>query len=153
MKKMQGMQKKLAYIEQKYKHDPERLRKEKAELISKHGMPGLGGCLPLFAQLPIFFALSRVLTNSLELYKAPFLWVCDLSAPDPYYILPIVIALSMIFQGLSSGEGKQQFISLAMALVFGAFSARFSAGLCLYIIVGTLFFAIQTFLQEKMKKA
>ena len=68
MEKRKEFDKKLRHLQQKYKHDSQALSREKAELIRKNGMPGLGGCLPLFLQLPIFLALARVLSSSIELY-------------------------------------------------------------------------------------
>lgn len=150
MKKYAEMQKKLNYIQQRYKDDPDTLARERAELMSKHGMAGIGGCLPKLIQLPIFFALSRVLSSSIELYQAPFiLWIKDLSAPDPLYILPLLIVIAMLFQS-SAVEPKQRFMMIAVALVFGAVTVNFSAGLCLYILVGILLMNIQTFIQQKL---
>jgi YidC/Oxa1 family membrane protein insertase len=60
-------QKKLAYIEQKYKNDPDKLAQERAEFLRKHGLPGLGSCLPMFLQMPVFFALNRVLSSAPEI--------------------------------------------------------------------------------------
>ena len=149
MKKYTEFQKKLAYLQQRYKDDPDTLARERAELLSKHGMPGIGGCLPKLLQLPIFFALSRVLSSSIELYQAPFiLWIKDLSAPDPLYILPILIVLAMLFQSTAT-EPKQRFMMIAVALIFGAISVNFSAGLCLYILGGIVLMNIQTFVQQK----
>jgi len=151
MKKYAEFQKKLDYIKKKYKDDPDTLSREQAALITKNGM-GLGGCLPKLLQLPIFFALSRVLSNSIQLYQAPFLWIKDLSSKDPYYILPIAIAISMIIQSTAT-DPKQRFTMMAVALVFGAFAANFSAGLCLYILVGIILMNIQTYVQQKFNWA
>jgi YidC/Oxa1 family membrane protein insertase len=152
MKKYTEFQKKLEYIKKKYKDDPDTLSREQAALITKHGMPGLGGCLPKLLQLPIFFALSRVLSNSIQLYQAPFLWIKDLSSKDPYYILPIAIVISMIIQSTAT-DPKQRFTMMAVALVFGAVAANFSAGLCLYILVGIILMNIQTYVQQKFNWA
>lgn len=146
-KKYTEFQKKLEYIGKKYKDDPDTLARERAELISKHGLP-MGGCLPKLLQLPIFFALNRVLSNSIQLYQAPFLWIKDLSAKDPYYILPIAVMISMILQS-SAGDPKQRFTMLAMALIVGAFVSNFSAGLCLFILVGMVLMNMQTYVQKK----
>jgi len=150
MKQRVEFQKKLDYIQKKYKHDKVTLARERAELIKKHGMPGLGGCLPLFLQLPIFFALTRVLGSSVELYNAPFLWIPDLSAKDPYYILPILIAGCMLIQAATT-DPKQRTTILVMALVFGAISSSFSAGLALYIFSSVLLGLLQTFLIKRFK--
>jgi len=152
MKKYADFQKKLAYIQQRYKHDPEALARERTELVSKHGLSGMGGCLPKLLQLPIFFALNRVLSSSIELYKAPFLWMKDLSAKDPYYIFPLLIVGFMIAQA-TSGDPKQRFMVIGVALVFGAAAANFSAGLSLYIFIGVLLNGIQMFLQNKFNWA
>lgn len=152
MKKDADVQKKLAYIQQRYKNDPEALARERTELINKYGVPGVGGCLPKLLQLPIFFALSRVLSSSIELYHAPFLWIKDLSATDPYFILPLLIMILMIFAATPT-DPKQRFMMIAVALVFGAFAVNFSAGLCLYILVGVLLTGLQNVMQQRMNWA
>lgn len=143
MRQRTQMQKKLAYIKQKYKNDSQTLAREQAELIRKHGMPGLGSCLPLFLQIPIFFALSRVLAGSIELYQAPMLWISDLSAKDPYYIFPILVTGGMLAQA-ATADSQQRMSIVAMALVFGAITASLSSGLALYISVSTLLGVAQT---------
>jgi len=143
MRQQAEVQKKLAYLQQRYKDDPDKLNHERTELIRKHGMPGLGGCLPLLLQLPLFIALSRVLYSSIELYKAPMLWIPDLSASDPYYILPIGVTLSMLMQA-ATVDAKQRLSVIAMALVFGALTVNFASGLALYIFVSTLLTVVQT---------
>jgi len=155
MKKQAEFQKKLAYIQQKYKHDRQQLAKEQSELIRKHGMPGMAGCLPMLLQLPIFYVLSRVLQCSIELYKAPFiLWINDLSAPDPYYVLPILITVSMLFQPQpTSSDIKTRLPMIGLALVFGGISSTFSAGLTLYIFSSTILNVGQSWIQRLFKKA
>ena len=143
LKKRADYQKKLAYIQQKYKHDPEQLKHERDELVRKHGMPGLAGCLPLLLQLPIFLALQKILSSSIELYQAPFLWIPDLSAADPYYILPLFVTIAM-FANTLWAEPSQRLSMLAMGLVLGAFAVNFAAGLALYLVVNTLLQSAQT---------
>lgn len=145
MKQQKEIQKKLAYIQQKYKDNPQLLAHERNELIRKHGVSaiGLGGCLPILVQIPIFVALSRLLNSSFELYQAPMLWIPDLSARDPWYVLPIIIMLSMLASAFNADD-KQKLSIIAVALLFGAFTANFAAGLALYIAVNTLFGVIQT---------
>jgi len=150
-KKQNEMQKKMKYLEQKYKHDRETLARAKGEVIRKHGMPGLGACLPLLLQLPIFFALSRVLSSSIEFYQAPFfLWITDLSAKDPYYVLPVCMTITMLLQA-SVAEKSHRVIFIVMALAFGAFTANLAAGLALYIMISVLLGVLQTMVQRKMK--
>ena len=152
MKKTTDMQRKLKYLEQKHKNDPERLMREKAELIKKQGLPSIGGCLPMLVQIPIFFALSRVLSGSIELYEAPFLWIPDLSASDPYYILPALILVAMLLQAFTS-DPKQRYMMIAMAFVFGAFASNFASGLVLYISASTIIGVLQTTIQKQFKAA
>lgn len=147
-------QKKLDYIKHRYKDDPARIKQEQAELISKHGFPGLAGCLPLLLQIPVFWILSRVLSSSIDLYKASFLWIPDLASKDPWYILPILITVSMVGMMLTTPSRQKmqattQLSSLAMALFFGAMSTTCSAGLALYIFVSTLLGVIQAMFTKR----
>jgi YidC/Oxa1 family membrane protein insertase len=155
MKKRAEFDKKLKYIQQKYKDDREALARERAELIKKHGMPGLSGCLPLVLQLPIFIALSRVLSSSIELYKAPFLWIPDLSARDPYYIIAILTALTMASQAITmaGADAKQRVSTLVMALIIGAVTTSLASGLALYIFMFTFLGVIQTPILKLFKRS
>lgn len=131
------IQKGLQYIQQKYKNDPEGRAKAQADFMRKHGM-GLAGCLPMFLQIPIFFGLSSVLSTSVQMYKTPFLWMNDLSAPDPYYILPLLVIVGMLSSAFTAGDAKQRMPIIAMAFMFGAISSSMSAGLVMYIALSTL---------------
>jgi YidC/Oxa1 family membrane protein insertase len=143
-------QRELAFIEQRFAGNPERLLAERTALIKKNGLPGFGCLLPLLIQLPIFFALSRVLSSSFELYQAPMLWIPDLSLRDPYYILPVLIVFVMLLQDMS-GDPQQRMSKIVMAFVFGALTATFSAGLALYIFMSRLFSVIQAKLMKAFK--
>jgi YidC/Oxa1 family membrane protein insertase len=103
----------------------------------------------LLLQIPIFFALSRVLSSSIYLYHASFLWIPDLAAKDPWYILPLLTTLSMIAMMRSTGDSKQQLSSIAMAMIVGAVSTSLSSGLALYIFVGTFLGVVQSFIQKR----
>ncbi|MCX5922273.1 MAG: membrane protein insertase YidC [Candidatus Dependentiae bacterium] len=156
MQKRADFDKKLRHIQQKYKNEPDMLAQERAALIQKHGMPGLSGCLPLLLQVPIFIALSRVLSSAIELYQAPFIgWIHDLSVRDPYFVLPIVTALGMIFQTAQKpgNDPKQQLSTVVMALVIGAVTANLAAGLALYICMFTWLGIAQTKLLAKFKRS
>jgi len=143
MKQRGELEKKLNYIQQKYKHDRARLEQERAEFIRKHGIPGMGGCLPMLLQLPIFVALNSVLSVALELHQAPFLWIPDLSAADPYYILPAILVGGMLLQSLTVDQ-KNRFSMVATAVIFGAFSVNFASGLILYIAANSVLSVAQT---------
>ena len=82
-------------IQDRYKDNPEKLQKEMMKLYREHGFNPLAGCLPMLLPWPVLIALFFVFQNTIELRGVPFLWLPDLSAKDPYYILPIVLALSM----------------------------------------------------------
>jgi len=142
-KQQMEYQRQLAYIEQRFKNQPEQLLAERTELIRKHGLPGFGCLLPLLIQLPIFFALSRVLSSSFELYQAPMLWIPDLSLRDPYFILPLLITAMMLLQD-TNGNAQQKMSKTVMAVVFGVITAGFSSGLALYILAGRVFGFIQS---------
>lgn len=145
MKKQREFQKKIAYLQQKHKANPELLNEERNELMRKQGVGGMiGGCLPILLQIPVFFALNKVLSSSFELYQAPMLWIPDLSATDPYYILPVLVAIVMILNAIISSDSQQMVTGLVMALVFGAITASFSAGLALYLGTSVLAGIIQT---------
>lgn len=147
-KKQAEFQKKLTYIQQRYKDEPELLARERADLIRKYGMPGLGAMVPMLLQFPIFIALNRVLSSSIEMYKSSFLWIPDLSGYDPYYILAFLVTLSMIINALWA-EPKQRISLLAFGLVFGAIAANFSAGLALFVFINTAMTTAQTIIQGK----
>ncbi len=151
MKKGIEYQKKLDYLQSKYKHDKEALRAAQAELLRKHGVPGLASCLPLLLQMPLFIALSWVISNSIELFMAPFLWINDLSMPDPYYILPILVGLAMIFHA-PAADPKKRISSFAVAVLFAAFATTFSAGLGLYIFTSTALGVLQAQITKRFVK-
>ncbi len=144
MKDRSEMQKRMNYIQKKFKDNPQERVKAQTELMKKHGL-GLGGCVPMLMQLPIFLGLSRVLSSSILLYQAPFLWIPNLSEPDPYYILPLILALGMLFTALiTPGDIKQRLPMLLMGVMLGAFSSSWASGLVLYIAVSVVLNAVQT---------
>lgn len=144
MRMQREMQKKLTYIEQRYGNDPEKLAQERAAVARESSAAILGGCLPVLFQIPMFFALSRLLSNAIELYQAPLWWISDLSSKDPLYIFPILFALGMALSALMN-DPKQRMFNIVMALVFAAFTANLSAGLSLYICASALFSMVQTY--------
>ncbi|HEV2601694.1 MAG TPA: YidC/Oxa1 family insertase periplasmic-domain containing protein [Candidatus Babeliales bacterium] len=150
-KKNSEMQRKLRHLQQKYKDNPERLAEERMELMRKEGL-GLSGCLPLLIQIPIFIALSRLLSSAIELYQAPFFVWKDLAAPDQYYILPGLIMISMLIQATTVPDNQRMTLVVG-ALVLGAFGSNLSAGLCLYIVVSTILGVMQSFVQNRFKLA
>lgn len=155
MKKAQDFSQKLQYLKQRYKNDPEGFKLAQEELIRKHGLPGLGGCVPLLLQAPIFIGLYSALNNSIELYRAPFVfWIQDLSMPDPYYVLPLLITMSVFLGSVAGQPGKmdfkQVFTAFALALFLGAWTSSMAAGLALFIFVNAFLHFVQTKAQQAL---
>ena len=148
MRKGAEMQQKLAYLQKKYKDNQEMFEQARAELIKKHGVPGLAGCLPLLLTLPILIGLNTVLSNAIELYGAPFLWINNLYAVDPYYILPVLTGLAMLGTPMDN-DPKKSLMRYAMALMMATISCYLSAGLVLFILMNSIVAAVQTQLQRK----
>lgn len=150
MKKMQVLQPQLAKLKEKYKDDPVAMQKETMEVFKRSGVNPLSGCFPLLLQMPIFFALYSVLYNAVELVGADFAgWIHDLSAKDPYYVLPVAMAVAMFIQQkitpTTITDKMQQRIFLFMPLIFGFFMKDLPSGLSLYIFVSTLAGILQQF--------
>ena len=96
MANMRRVQPEMQWIQERYKNDRQKLSMEMMTLYKKEGVNPMGGCLPMLASFPFFIALFFVLRESLELRHAPFgLWLQDLSAPDPFFVLPVLMALLM----------------------------------------------------------
>jgi YidC/Oxa1 family membrane protein insertase len=139
--------KKMTYIKQRYKDNPERLQQEQLKLMKEGGMPGLG-CLPILLQIPIFISIRGVIASSFELYGASFLWIPDLSGQDPYYILPILVVFGMLVQAMYADK-SQRMMFFVLAIVFGALMSNFSAGLALYFVVTNVLTLVQTQVSKK----
>ncbi|HXW68551.1 MAG TPA: membrane protein insertase YidC, partial [Dissulfurispiraceae bacterium] len=142
MKKLQDIQPRMAEIKEKYKNDPQRMQREVMELYKKHKVNPMGGCLPMVLQIPVFFALYKVLLISIELRGAPFIfWIHDLSSKDPSYVLPVVMGITMVIQQKmtpSSMEPAQQKMMMIMPVVFTFMFLSFPSGLVLYWLVNNL---------------
>ena len=154
MKEMQKLQPELQRLKEKYKDDRQRLNTETMQLFKTHKVNPMGGCLPMVLQMPIYIALYKVLYNSIEIYHAPFVWFYrDLSAPDPYFILPILLGVSMVAQQKltpqTSTDPTQKQMMMIMPVMFTAFMLFLPVGLVLYIFVNTLMSVIQQYMSQK----
>ncbi|KNC11328.1 membrane protein insertase [Klebsiella sp. RIT-PI-d] len=148
MAKMRMLQPKIAAMRERLGDDKQRQSQEMMALYKAEKVNPLGGCLPLVIQMPIFLALYYMLMGSIELRHAPFaLWIHDLSAQDPYYILPILMGLTMFFiQKMSPTtvtDPMQQKIMTFMPVIFTVFFLWFPSGLVLYYIVSNTVTIIQ----------
>lgn len=153
MKRMQKLQPAINELKEKFKGDPQRMNTEMMDLYKKEKVNPLGGCLPMVVQIPVFVALYNVLGNSIELRHAPFaLWLVDLSAKDPYYILPVLMGVSMfVMQKMTptTMEPMQakimMFLPIAMMFMF----ISLPSGLVLYFTVSNLLSMAQQFYINK----
>ncbi|MCS0319713.1 membrane protein insertase YidC [Vibrio diabolicus] len=148
MAKMRMLQPKLQAMRERIGDDRQRMSQEMMELYKKEKVNPLGGCLPLILQMPIFIALYWALMESVELRHSPFFgWIHDLSAQDPYYILPLLMGASMfLIQKMSPTtvtDPMQQKIMTFMPVMFTFFFLFFPSGLVLYWLVSNIVTLIQ----------
>jgi YidC/Oxa1 family membrane protein insertase len=147
MKAMAKIQPELKTIRERYKDDAQKANQEIMRLMKESKANPLGGCLPIFLQIPVFFALYQVLGQSIELYKAPFMfWIADLSLRDPYFVFPVLMGVTMFVQQKitpSTLEPAQQKILLFMPVFLTFVMAGLPSGLTLYMFVSTLFGVLQ----------
>jgi YidC/Oxa1 family membrane protein insertase len=154
MKQMKKLQPKMQKIREKYKDDKEKMNQEIMQMYRTHKVNPVGGCLPMLLQIPVFFALYRVLYSALAIRHAPFmLWINDLSAPDRLYmgfnipylgglpVLTLLMGISMFAQQKMSpttGDPRQEKMMLMMPVVFTVFFVNFPSGLVLYWLVNNV---------------
>jgi len=153
MTKMKDLQPKMKKLQERHKNDPARLNKEMMKLYKETGANPLSGCLPLLPQMPLFFALFTVFKTTIEFRGASFVgWITDLSVPDPYYILPIIMVVTMFFQQkMTMTDPKQKMLIYVMPLFFGWLFMNFPAGLVLYWTgFNVLSFAETIFIRKKL---
>lgn len=149
MAKMRNLQPKLADLKERFGDDRQKMGQAMMELYKKEKVNPMGGCLPILLQMPIFIALYWVLLESFELRHAPFmLWINDLSVQDPYYILPLLMGVSMyIMQKMQpiapTMDPMQVKMMQWMPVIFTVFFLWFPAGLVLYWLVGNIVAIIQ----------
>jgi YidC/Oxa1 family membrane protein insertase len=151
MKSMRAMTKlkpQMEEIQRKFKDDRSRQQQEIMAMYKANKVNPLSGCLPMLLQMPIWFALYKALNVAAELYQAPFIpgWIDDLTAPDRYYVLPVMLMVMMFVQARitpTSGDSAQQkMMQYGLPLVFGVFGFFFPAGLTVYIFTNTALSAL-----------
>ena len=147
MAQMKVLGPKMEKLKQLYGDDRQKLNQAMMELYRTEKINPLGGCLPILVQIPVFIALYWVLLASIELRHAPWLgWIQDLSAPDPYFILPVIYAVSMLVQtrlNPQPADPVQAKVMMAMPIVFSVFFLFFPSGLVLYWVVQNLLSIVQ----------
>jgi YidC/Oxa1 family membrane protein insertase len=172
MRAMQTLQPQINALRSKYKSDPQRLQRETMELYRANKVNPLGGCLPMVVQIPIFYALYVALSVSVEMQNAPFicfgrlptwmpllggqdLWICDMAAQDPTYVLPLLMGASMFVQQKMQpvmGDPRQAKMMLFMPVVFTFMFLNLPSGLVLYWTLSNVFqIAQQKYMQRGAK--
>ncbi len=151
MQKIKEIAPKIKEVQAKYKGDPQRANAAVMEMYKKHNANPLGGCLPMLLQIPVFFAIYRVLLNAVELQGAPWaLWITDLSRMDTYYVLPILMGASMYYQQKLTPNNftdpLQEKVFKFLPIIFTFFFLTFPSGLVLYWFVNNLFSIGQQFI-------
>lgn len=155
-KSMQGMQQiqpKVVALQEKYKDDRERLNRELIKLYREHKVNPVGGCLPMLLQMPVFVALFNILYMTVDLRQAPFiLWITDLSAKDPYYVLPILMGISMVVQQKimpTTMDPTQAKMMMILPVFLTFIFITFPAGLVLYWLTNNILTITQQFITDR----
>ncbi|MCU7795841.1 MAG: membrane protein insertase YidC [Candidatus Thiodiazotropha sp. (ex Semelilucina semeliformis)] len=159
-KSMANMRKftpRMQALKDRYGDDKARLNQAMMEMYKKEKINPLGGCLPILVQIPVFIALYWVLLESVELRQAPWiLWISSLSEKDPYFILPLIMGVSMFVQqklNPAPPDPMQAKIMMSLPFVFTVFFAFFPAGLVLYWVVNNLVSILQQwYITQKIEK-
>ena len=162
MKAMQALAPQVNALRSRYQKDPQALQRETLALYRKHKVNPMGGCLPMVAQVPIFYALYLALSVSVELQNAAFLcfgrffgvdlWICDLAAHDPTYVLPILMGITMFVQQKltpTMGDPRQAKMMLFMPVVFTFMFLNLPSGLVLYWTVSNVLQIVQQKLMDR----
>lgn len=140
---MKKLQPKIKELQTKYGHDRTLLGQKQMELYKSHGVNPVAGCLPLLIQLPIWFAFFQMLRNSVELYDQPFYgWITDLTRPDQFFVLPILMGLSMLaqqaFTPVPADQPQMKYVMWSMPIFLTLVMLNMPSGLSLYILTNNL---------------
>jgi YidC/Oxa1 family membrane protein insertase len=153
MAKMKTVTPKMQAIRERYKSDPAKMQQATMELYKTEKINPLGGCLPIAVQMPVFIALYWVLQASVEMRGAPWVgWIQDLTAPDPFFILPVLYAISMYLtqkMNPAPADPMQAKVMLFMPLAFSVMFFFFPSGLVLYWVVNNLISMAQQYVITK----
>lgn len=158
MKAMAALAPQMKVLQTKYADDKQRQQAETMALYKQHGVNPVAGCLPILLQMPIWLALYRMLQNAGELYQQAFIpgWIDDLTATDPFHVLPVIIVVTMFLQArlqpATADSTQQKFLQYGMPLMFGVMSFVFPAGLSLYIFTNTVLSALHSIYMNKFDK-
>ena len=157
MANMRKLAPRMKSLKERYGDDRQKLNQAMMEMYKKEKINPLGGCLPIVVQIPVFISLYWVLLESVELRQAPFaLWITDMSSPDPYYILPLLMGITMLIQqklNPAPMDPIQAKVMMVLPVVFTVFFAFFPSGLVLYWVVNnTLSIAQQWVITRRVER-
>lgn len=144
MEEMKRLAPKLEELKKKYSGDQQRVNLETMKLYKDHNVQPLAGCLPMLVQMPVWFALYTMLSSSFELYNEPFVagWIADLTSKDPYYVLPILMTVTMVATQILTPQPQQnqqmKMMMYGMPIFFGFIMLTLPAGLVLYIFTNNI---------------
>ena len=157
MKSMASIQPKIAAIKKQWANDKEKMNTELMRLYKTEKVNPVGGCLPILVQIPVFISLFNILYTTIELRQAPFFfWVTDLSAKDPYYVLPIVMGATMFLQQYTAPktmDATQAKIMQFLPIIYTFFFLNFPSGLVLYWLVNNTLTILQQQLMNREPQA
>jgi YidC/Oxa1 family membrane protein insertase len=154
--RMQAVAPLIKETQDKYKTDPEKLQREMLRIYRENKVNPFGGCLPMLLPLPVLFALFFVFANTIEFRGVPFLWLPDLSRPDPYYIIPIIMGLSMYMLSKVGQIGvapnpQMKMMLYMMPVIMTVLFLNFASGLNLYYAAQNIFSIPQQYLIAKKR--
>lgn len=147
MRKMAALKPEIDALKEKFPDDRQRQSEEMMKLYRQHSVNPASGCVPMLIQMPIWFSLYRALWVSVDLYQQSFMWIPDLTAQDPMWILPVALVVVMFIQQKMTPSTmdamQQKMMQFVMPLMFGFMMAALPAGLCFYIFVNTVLTIVQ----------
>jgi YidC/Oxa1 family membrane protein insertase len=150
MANMRKVQPRLMAIRERYQNDKARMNQAMMQLYKEEKINPLGGCLPILVQIPVFLALYFVLLESVEMRQSGFIfWIRDLSSPDPYYVLPLLMGVTMfITQKMNPApiDPVQAKVMTILPVIFTVFFVFFQSGLVLYWVVNNILSILQQWL-------
>ncbi len=157
MAKMRKLAPRLQHLKERFGDDRQKLHEGMMKIYQEEKINPMGGCLPILVQIPVFIALYWVLMGAVELRQAPFaLWIQDLSKPDPFYVLPVIMAITSFIQvklSPASPDPVQQKVMMAMPIIFSVMFLFFPAGLVLYWLVNNVLSILQQWRINKVIEA
>ncbi len=148
-KMMQALQPEMQKIREKYKNDPQKAQQETMVLFQKNNVNPLAGCLPLFVQMPILIAFYHAIIRTPEIKTHSFLWL-ELGLKDPYYILPILAAITTYFQqkmmgSMTANNAQMKMLTVMMPIMILVIAVSLPSALSLYWVYGNLFTIVQSY--------